>query len=216
MKKYAENCKRIFSDHNNLRLTLESFALIILSLIANAVASEYATEKASNFVTDIILSNIRVYDVDWIFNYGAIVFWIFIIFLCIKKPARIAFVLKSTALFILIRSVFISITHLGAFPTQIYIDPTSFVSNFTFGGDLFFSGHTGLPFLMSYIFWKDIRLRILFMALSIIFGVSVLMGHLHYSIDVLAAFFITYTIYHMALYLFREDKKLFDSIGCKI
>jgi hypothetical protein len=41
------------------------------------------------------------------------------------------------------------------------------------------------------------------------FGVIVLLSHLHYSIDVFAAFFITYSIYHIALKLFDRDYEFF-------
>jgi hypothetical protein len=43
------------------------------------------------------------------------------------------------------------------------------------------------------------------------FGIVVLLGHLHYSIDVLSAFFITYSIYHICELFFKTDKKIFDS-----
>ncbi len=188
-----------------------SFALLLLSFFINFHAGTYATESASNYVTDIILSNIRVYQVDDIFTYGSIIFWIFVGLLTLVKPARIPFILKQIAVFVLVRSVFISLTHLGPFPTQIFIDPNNIVSKFTFGADMFFSGHTGLPFLMALIFWYDLRLRILFIGTAIMFGTVVLMGHLHYSIDVLAAFFITYAIYDIACQLFPKDKKLFHA-----
>ena len=35
------------------------------------------------------------------------------------------------------------------------------------------------------------------------------MAHFHYSIDVLSAFFITYTIYHLARFFFEKDYLLF-------
>ena len=60
------------------------------------------------------------------------------------------------------------------------------------------------------MFRFTIGARIFFTAVAIFFGIIVLMGHLHYSIDVLSAFFITYSIYHIAKFLFKEDKILFD------
>jgi membrane-associated phospholipid phosphatase len=77
-----------------------------------------------------------------------------------------------------------------------------------FGGDLFFSGHTGLPFLIALIYWDHKTYRIIFITLAAIFGSVALMGHLHYSIDVFAAFFITYAIYHIAMQIFKKDKDL--------
>lgn len=187
-----------------------SIALLIFSLIVNFYAGIYATEKASSPVTDIILSNTRVFDVDGIFIYGPILFWIFVGALCIIKPRKIPFTAKNIALFVFIRSIFITLTHIGPYPTHLVISP-NIIDRFTFGGDLFFSGHTGAPFLMALVFWDDIRLRFTFIATAIFFGVIVLLAHLHYSIDVLSAFFITYAIYRIAEIVFREDKKVFQS-----
>jgi membrane-associated phospholipid phosphatase len=85
------------------------------------------------------------------------------------------------------------------------------VGKFSFGADLFFSGHTGLPFLMALIFWKNKLLRYSFLFLSVFFGLIVLLGHIHYSIDVLSAFFITYTIWHVSEKLFPKDLQIFKS-----
>lgn len=185
--------------------------LLLASLVINFYAGLYATESASNSVTDIILSNIRVYDVDGIFVYGSIVFWWFVALWCISEPQKIPFTLKSIALFVVVRSVFISLTHIGPFPSQINIDPASIINMFSFGGDLFFSAHTGLPFLMALAFWDNFRLRVFFICSAVLFGIVVLLAHLHYSIDVLSAFFITYAIFRMAEIFFKRDRLLFQN-----
>ncbi len=185
-----------------------SVLLLLVSLVVNWYAGIYATESASSSVTDIILSNTRAYDVDWIFIYGAFVFWAFTLFLCIRDPKLLPFTFASIALFVLIRSVFISLTHIGPFPTQIPLD-SDLLNKFSFGGDLFFSGHTGLPFLMALVYWKDRTLRMLFIFAAVLFGVVVLLTHLHYSIDVLSAFFITYSIFHIAELFFKKERQMF-------
>ena len=188
-----------------------SFLILLASLVINFYAGVYATEKASNAVTDLILDNIRVYDVDGIFIYGPVFFYLFVAYILIMRLHLIPFTLKSISLFILIRSIFISLTHIGPFPSQLVISPANVVNYFAPGGDLFFSAHTGLPFLLALLFWENFRLRVFFIASSLLFGAVVLMGHLHYSIDVLAAFFITFTIYHIACVFFPKDKKIFES-----
>jgi len=195
---------------------ISSFTLAVLflafALAINYYAGLYATRSASNPVTDIILDHIRVYDVDSLFIYGPMVFWIIGGITLYKNSSRLPFALKSIAFFILVRSFFMSLTHIGTFPTHVIIAPSilKIIFGITSGGDLFFSGHTGLPFLLALIFWDKIYLRLLFIAGSITFGVVVLLGHLHYSIDVLAAYFITYAIYHIASAVFKKDKELFD------
>ena len=86
-----------------------SFIFTIVALIASSYigyyATIYATEKMSSPVTDIILSNIRVYDVDTIFVYGPWIFWLLVALFLVFKPYRIPFTVKSIALFVIILDV---------------------------------------------------------------------------------------------------------------
>ena len=167
----------------------------------------YATERASYPVTDIILSNIPVFDVDGIFLYGPLLFWIFIgVYLIFFEPKKLPFSLKSISLFLVIRSFFISLTHIGPFPSHAQIDPTGIIGAFNSGSDLFFSSHTGLPFLMALIFWDNKFRRLFCLFASFLFGAVVLMAHLHYTIDVFSAFFITYAIFKISEKLFKNDR----------
>ena len=200
-----------FSNKDFIKSFILAFLFLIISLFVNFYAATYATKVASTPVTDIILSNIRVYDVDAIFIYGPWIFWLFVTFIMFSRPYRIPFVLKNIALFVLIRSIFITLTHIGPFPTAVLVDSTKFITSFTSTGDLFFSAHTGLPFLMALVFWKEKILCYIMLAASVFFGAVVLMGHLHYTIDVVAAFFITYSIYSLACIFFKTDKLLFDN-----
>jgi len=197
-----------YKPHINKEFLLScvyGFLILLASLVTNFYAGMYAIEKASNPVTDIILSNVPLFDIDGIFNYGSVAMIIFIIIVCLFHPKKIPFALKSIGLFYLIRSIFMTLTHLGPFPTRMVVDPASYFNYFNFGADLFFSGHTGLPFLVALIFWEKKWLRITFLCMSIIFAVVVLLAHLHYSIDVLAAFFITYSIFVIAKKVFEKD-----------
>lgn len=195
-----------------------SVALLAVALIINYFASIYASDSISNSVTDIILSNIPVFDVDGVFLFGPVIFWTIAMLYCLAHPGKLPFTLKSVALFIVIRSIFITLTHLGPYPDSIPFDIHVMLMHrwnlgnllaFGTGGDLFFSGHTGLPFLFALMFWKDARMRLFCLASAVFFGIVVLLGHLHYSIDVLSAFFITYSIYHLAEWLFKKDRKMF-------
>lgn len=175
--------------------------------------SGYVTRVSSESVTDVILSNTRVYDVGGIFVWGSIILVIVGLLVLLRRPNHMPFVVKSIATFTLIRSVFVSLTHISPFPTRAIIDSAFFNSEvfrgiFT-GNDLFFSGHTGVPFLLALIFWENKTLRIIFLSFSIMFAFVVLLGHLHYSIDVLSAYFITFTIFHLCKYIFKKDWQLF-------
>ena len=92
---------------------------------------------------------------------------------------------------------------------QIAIDSNSIINKVSFGSDLFFSGHTGLPFLLALIWWRELPFRLVFLSFSFFFAIVVLLGHMHYSIDVLGAFFITYTIFHLLEKFFKKDRVVF-------
>jgi hypothetical protein len=203
-----------FSRKEFNRAVILSAAAFIAGIIANGYAVTYATERASNPVTDIILSNTPVFDVDALAVYGMVAFIIFVVVLCLQQPRRIPFMLYSVGLFFAVRAIFISLTHLGPFPIHTAIQFTGnisiFLSQVLIGGDdLFFSAHTGFPFLMALLFWNQKALRYFFIACSVFFGIVMLLGHLHYSIDVLSAFFITYGTYKIALWLFPREQALF-------
>ena len=206
--KYYNHLKTHFSNKSFLRSIFVALVLFSLALMINYYAGTYATHEESSSVTDIILSNTRPHDVDGLFIYGSYSLVILIAFLVFRRLNTLPFVVETIALFTVIRSVFITLTHIAPFPTGISIN-SSLLSKVSFGGDLFFSGHTGLPFLLALIFWKVPHLRYLFLFFSFFLATVVLLGHLHYSIDVLSAFFISYGIFHIALRLFKKDYRLF-------
>ncbi|MEI8269828.1 MAG: phosphatase PAP2-related protein [bacterium] len=209
MRIWLQKWKSITEEKEFTKSLVIAFLFLFVSLYINFIAGTYATESASLPVTDIILSNIRVFDVDLIFIYGPFVLFFIVAIIASYNPKKLPFTIKSIALFTIIRSVFISLTHLGPFPTQAVTASGNFISKFTFGGDLFFSGHTGIPFLMALIFWQNKSLRYFFLMYSFMMGIVVLLGHYHYSIDVLAAFFITYSIFHISVLFFKKDWGMF-------
>ncbi len=205
--------KQYFADKKFLTSFLGGLILLAVSLVAQFFISAYVNSLPNEPVTDLILSNIRVYDVDLIFVYGSLILIIIGVGVCIKHINKVPFIMKSLALFTLIRSLFVILTHITAFPTHVVIDSTFFnrevFSGIFTGNDLFFSGHTGLPFLLALMFWDNKKLRTIFLGFSFVFAVVVLLGHIHYSIDVLSAFFITYSIFHACRFIFKREHELF-------
>jgi len=204
------------SDKRFIGSFLAGLAFLAASLVFNYFAAIYASSRASGAVADIILSNIPVFDVEWIFVTGPFVFIVILVCISLWHPKTLPFAAKSIATFVVVRSFFIMLTHIGPFPDHTIIDgntlhflnllslnPNFFL--FSTGADLFFSGHTGLPFMLALVFWKHRLIRTFCLASSIFFGIIVLLGHLHYSIDVASAFFISYTIFIIATKTFKVD-----------
>jgi hypothetical protein len=185
--------------------------LFATSVIVSFFAIQYATESASNSVTDIILSNLPVYDVDGLFAYGTILLIAFVVCILLVYPKRIPFTLYTVGVFYVIRSAFTSLTHIGPFPNSLPPNGSWGVlaNHFLFGDDLFFSAHVGICVLLALIFWREQILRYIFIGWSLYMAAIVLLGHYHYSIDVASAYFITYSIYCLCEQFFPHARKVF-------
>ncbi|HEV3244786.1 MAG TPA: phosphatase PAP2-related protein [Candidatus Paceibacterota bacterium] len=201
-----------FSQREYRTALFLSLVFFAASVVFSFFVINYANEIASNFVTDIILSNTPALGVDGLFAYGTILLIAFITLLLLSHPKRIPFSLNSMATFYFIRSAFTSLTHLGPFPT---VPPNGdwgiLLSHLLFGSDYFFSGHVGVCFLLALVFWQDKVLRYLFLAWAAYMSIVVLLGHYHYSIDVASAYFITYTIYVLCLKFFPKSLAIFNT-----
>ena len=101
------------------------------------------------------------------------------------------------------------LTHLGLpagrIPDEIELHHVEFI-NVT--KDLFFSGHVALSF-MGYLLLRERVVGLMMLLGSLVLSFIVLAMHLHYSIDVLAAFFFTYGVYKITAYLFKKDYELY-------
>ncbi len=208
MKKLLNTHKTIWADTGFTISAILSFLFFIGSLVMNYSAIIYSTREAGSATTDILLQNLPIVNTNFIFSEGALLFAIFVAILLLMKPQTIPFALKSISLFICIRSIFVIMTHLAPPLGRITTDFDTY-RYLNSGADLFFSGHTGLPFLMALLFWQNNLLKRIFIFSSIVAAIAVILGHLHYTIDVFSAFFISYGIYHIAREIFPKDYQLF-------
>jgi len=205
----------IFGPEHRASL-LGAFVLLgfayVFEHFANLYELAYSIRPTSTYVGDLLLDNLPTFNLNLITIEGALFAIVFSTLFVASKPRYILFSLKALALFVAIRALFISLTHMGIYPGTIgpdgmgIFDSIYLYLNFQTG--FFFSGHTGLPFLMALIFWEKPLPRLVFLLMSAVFGTAVLVAHTHYSIDVFAAPFMAYSIFKIAERFFPRDHKL--------
>ncbi len=199
----------IVKDAAFRRAAFASLAALIGSIWLSIVAGQFSTTHASNSVGDLILSNTPVLDLDILFVAATLLFGLFVALVALREPRRLPYMFFSLAIFFTIRSGFVTLTHIAPFPAPASDDFGTTIQQYFFGADLFFSGHTGSPYLLALIFWEEKLLRYVFLAWSVFFAAVVLLGHLHYSIDVASAYFITYSIHALCAHTLPRYRALF-------
>jgi membrane-associated phospholipid phosphatase len=123
------------------------------------------------------------------------------IILLAKKPERLVFAIQVYILFVIVRIIAMYLVPLNP-PEQMIQLNDPFVQFFGTGKlltkDLFFSGHTATLFIL-FLVTENKYFKYFFLAATIVVGLSVLLQHVHYSIDVFAAPFFTYVCYKIVL-----------------
>ena len=189
---------------NKYKILLALF-FFVLSLIAVYISSNYVDETNAIAVPDLLLDAIPTINLTFLYIWGAvIVFAVYLLYPILFEPKKFHFALGMLSLFLLVRSAFIILTHLKSPVGAITVIAPGFLQLLATTNDLFFSGHTGLPFLGFLVFSNKVMKGFMLTA-SIIMVATVLLMHVHYSIDVASAYFITYGIYTMGVPLFGDS-----------
>ncbi|MCX8106238.1 MAG: phosphatase PAP2 family protein [Ignavibacterium album] len=173
--------------------------LILLSVVLFSLTRFLIFIESRNGFSfeDPLLKLFEPIDLTWLtftLIYGSIITAIFYL---ISKPEKLLFTIQLYTLMVVVRIIAMWLLPLNPPEKMItLVDP--FVEFFgtgkTLTKDLFFSGHTATLFIL-FLTTDSKYLKLFFLICTIGVAVSVLLQHVHYSIDVFAAVIITYACY---------------------
>ncbi len=191
------NWKIFLSDKKNKIELIVSLILLAIVLTGLANFVNYIELRTGVILSDPILNLFNPIDLTWIIFGLIYISLIVAIVTLIKNPQRLIFALQLYTLMALVRIAAMFLLPLEP-PEKIILLRDPFVEFFgsgqTLTKDLFFSGHTATLFILFLVSEKKI-IRTIFLISTIVVALCVLLQHVHYTIDVLAALFFTYACY---------------------
>ena len=187
-------------------ITIILLAIILFSL---ATFLAYNEARPGFSFNDPFLATFNAVDVTWLtfglIYLGLIIALSFLLF----NPDRMLLALQSYTLVAALRLIMIYFLPLNA-PLHIIPLKDPFVEFFGGGTtllrDLFFSGHASTMFLF-FLTAKSKKLKTVFLICTILIAACVLIQHVHYTIDVVAAPFFAYTSYRISRLINKRRKK---------
>lgn len=159
---------------------------------------DFVESRNGTFLTDPLLELLPPYNVSWVvffFLYSGIIFGLYY---HLNHPKTILIIFQTYVIVTLVRICTITLFPLE--PPDGYLPLREpFVQLFTSGGriiskDLFFSGHMSTILSLFFASHRKYVRTFLFFC-SCMVGIMVLIQHVHYTIDVIAAVPATYVIY---------------------
>ena len=188
------------------------FSLVTLAAVLFILANFLNFNESRNGVilSDPILHLFRAVDLTWLTFVLIYLSIITILFTVVLNPEKMIFTIQCYSLLLVIRMIMMFLIPLNPPEGMISLnDP--FVQFFGTGQiltkDLFFSGHTATIFLFYLVSEKKI-FRILFLFATVMVGASVLLQHVHYTIDVVSAPIFSYLSYRLVYLLQTKKLKL--------
>ena len=179
------------------QFTFIGLALFIITLIILPLFFNFIEQREGHQINDFLLNKLTPRNVsNWVFS----IIWsmaILTLIRCIQQPT--IFLMFLWGFILLSFSRMISIIAVPLNPPNNLLELIDPISNTFYGSkfvtkDLFYFGHTATQFLM-FLCLKNKWDKLVTLISSFLIGVLVLVQHIHYTIDVLAAPLLTYIVF---------------------
>ena len=171
------------------------FAGAALNIASQTYLHNYLSEgKTLPMLSDLILDNLPVMNVALYYDIFALIPIIVVLIYIVHKKDynRIPFIILMSALFYIVRGVFIVLTPFGNPPMFSGSDPL-FNGFAKYDLGVYPSGHAGNVFLM-FLLVKDRGYKWIILICLILVMITLFLAHGHYSIDILSGLFFSYAI----------------------
>jgi hypothetical protein len=166
-----------------------------LNIASQTYLHNYLSEgKTLPMLSDLILDNLPVVNVALYYDIFALLPLIVVLIYVVHKKDynRIPFIIMMSALFYIVRGIFIVLTPFGNPPMFSGSDPLfNGFSKYDLG--VYPSGHAGNVFLM-FLLVKDRVYKWIILTCLVIVIITLFLAHGHYSIDIFSGLFFAYAI----------------------
>lgn len=191
-------------NRNRVELTV-TILFLIISLVSLANFLNFVEARPGVVLHDPVLNLFNPVDLTWL-TFGLIYFSIlFAVYSLINKPVQLVFAFQLYTIMVIIRMTAMYLLPLEP-PEKMIVLSDPVVEYFGTGRaltkDLFFSGHTATLFIL-YLVTEEKPIKHVFLVCMAIVALSVLLQHVHYTIDIFAAIFFTYSAFAFLKYFRR-------------
>jgi hypothetical protein len=200
--RWREIWKKAWGNHAFRLYFLVVLILFFVVLLFYGRFLDFIETRPGSVLTDPILDTFQPVEVTWS-TFGIIYISVIMILAHLSwQPQQLLIAFQAYIFIAVARMVSMYLTPLDPPPLLIPLeDPfVQSVSSGVLTRDLFFSGHTSTSFLL-YLSATGRKMKLFFLICTIFVGILVLIQHVHYSIDVVAAPFYAYTCYKLSRYL---------------
>jgi len=191
----------IFKDKKSIADFIVTILFVVFVVVVFPEFLHFIEERDAVVMFDPFLNLFNPIDLTWT-TFALIYFSVIAaIISLINKPTYLFLALQSYGVMLLFRMLVMYLSPLEA-PEKIIPLHDPFVQMFGTGDiltkDLFFSGHTATMFVL-FLAVKNKILKVIFLITTILVGLAVILQHVHYTVDVVAAPFFSYASYKIVL-----------------
>jgi hypothetical protein len=201
-KDWREGWKTAWDNSHFKFYFLSILIVFVIVILMYGRFLDYIELRPGSVLVDPVLNRFIPIEVTW-FTFGIIYLSVIVVLIHLSwQPIQLLIAFQAYILIAFARMLSMYLTPLDPPPLLIPLeDPfVQSVSSSVLTRDLFFSGHTSTAFLL-YLSSTGRKMKIFFLICTILIGLLVLVQHVHYTIDVIAAPFYAYTCYKISSYL---------------